>query len=133
MGTNICFGEGIMIGMDGDGNLYPIGSITIDDDDLMNMECDRCHGRCEEEMTEEEYERELGFMTLDMIRNLIKEVIFNDPATVVIWWDGTKTVVKCNEGDTYNKEFGLLACITKKFTGNTGRWNEILKDWCKDD
>ena len=33
----------------------------------------------------------------------IKKVIFNDPATVVIWDDGTKTVVKCSEGDTYSE------------------------------
>lgn len=25
----------------------------------------------------------------------IKKVIFNDPATIVLWNDGTKTVVKC--------------------------------------
>lgn len=32
----------------------------------------------------------------------IKNVIFNDPATIVFWKDGTKTVVKCqkDKGDT---------------------------------
>ena len=42
-------------------------------------------------------------------KNTIKDVIFNDPATIVIWKDGTKTVVKCQTetGDTYNKELGL--------------------------
>lgn len=34
----------------------------------------------------------------------IKKVIFNDPATIILWKDGTKTVVKCQEGDTYDKE-----------------------------
>ena len=33
-------------------------------------------------------------MTMNMIRN----VIFNDPATIVIWADGTKTVVKAVGG-----------------------------------
>ena len=28
----------------------------------------------------------------------IKNVIFNEPATIIIWKDGTKTVVKCQEG-----------------------------------
>lgn len=28
----------------------------------------------------------------------IKNVIFNDPVTVVIWLDGTKTIVRCGEG-----------------------------------
>ena len=29
----------------------------------------------------------------------IKDVIFNEPATIIIWKDGTKTVVKCQEGE----------------------------------
>ena len=59
----------------------------------------------------------------------IKDVIFNNPATVVIWEDGTKTVVKCQEGDTYNEELGLAMCISKKFFGNKGNFNEVFKKW----
>lgn len=43
-----------------------------------------------------------------------EKVIFNDPATIVIWKDGTKTVVKCMEGDIYNPEVGLAMCVCKK-------------------
>lgn len=59
----------------------------------------------------------------------IKEVIFNDPATVVIWSDGSKTVVKCQPGDTYSKETGLALCIAKKYLGNKGNFNEVFKKW----
>lgn len=59
----------------------------------------------------------------------IKNVIFNDPATVVIWEDGTKTVVKCQPGDTYSKETGLALCIAKKYLGNKGNFNEVFKKW----
>lgn len=59
----------------------------------------------------------------------IKNVIFNDPATVVIWSDGTKTVVKCQPGDTYSKETGLALCIAKKSLGNKGNFNEVFKKW----
>jgi len=59
----------------------------------------------------------------------IKKVIFNNPATVVIWEDGTKTVVKCQEGDTYSEELGLAMCIAKKFFGNKGNFNEVFKKW----
>ena len=59
----------------------------------------------------------------------IVKVIFNDPATVVIWSDGTKTVVKCQEGDTYSKETGLALCIAKKYLGNKGNFNEVFKKW----
>lgn len=59
----------------------------------------------------------------------IKKVIFNNPATVVIWEDGTKTVVKCQKGDTYSEELGLAMCIAKKFFGNKGDFNEVFKKW----
>lgn len=62
-------------------------------------------------------------------RNGIKDVIFNNPATVVIWEDGTKTVVKCQKGDTYSEELGLAMCIAKKFFGNKGNFNEVFKKW----
>lgn len=55
-----------------------------------------------------------------------KEVIFNDPATIVIWSDGTKTVVKCSENDTYNKEVGLAMCVAKKYFGNKGNYNDVF-------
>lgn len=59
----------------------------------------------------------------------ITKVIFNDPATIVIWADGTKTVVKCQPGDTYSKETGLALCIAKKYLGNKGNFNEVFKKW----
>ena len=59
----------------------------------------------------------------------IERVIFNDPATVVFWKDGQKTVVKCQEGDSYNEQTGLLMCIAKRYFGNTGRFNDVLHEW----
>lgn len=59
----------------------------------------------------------------------IKNVIFNDPATIVLWEDGTKTIVKCQDGDTYSEELGLAMCIAKKALGNKGNFNEVFKKW----
>ena len=61
----------------------------------------------------------------------IKKVIFNDPATVVIWDDGTKTVVKCSEGDTYSGWSGLAFCICKKLMGD--EFHKVFKHWCDRD
>lgn len=61
--------------------------------------------------------------------NTIRNVIYNNPATIVKWRDGTKTVVKCQDGDTYNPETGLAMCIIKKLYGNKGRYNDIFKKW----
>ena len=59
----------------------------------------------------------------------IKKVYFNDPATVVLWKDGTKTVVKCSEEDVYDPQTGLLMCMAKKMYGNNGKFNDILREW----
>lgn len=63
----------------------------------------------------------------------IKKVHFNDPATVVIWEDGTKTVVKCGEEDIYDPQTGLLMCIAKKAYGNKGKFNDILREWVSEE
>ena len=63
----------------------------------------------------------------------IKDVRFSPPATIVFWSDNTKTVVKAQSGELYDAEKGLLACIVKRITGNTGAYNEILKKWTKED
>lgn len=59
----------------------------------------------------------------------IKKVIFNDPATIVLWADGTKTVVKCREDDVYDEQTGLLLCMAKKMYGNDGKFNDVLRKW----
>lgn len=61
----------------------------------------------------------------------IKKVIFNDPATIVLWDDGTKTVVKCSEGDTYSEWSGLAFCICKKLMGD--EFHKVFKHWCDRD
>ena len=59
----------------------------------------------------------------------IKDVIFNPPATIVLWEDGTKTVVKCQARDTYSKEVGLAMAICKKAFGNKGAYNDVFNKW----
>lgn len=59
----------------------------------------------------------------------IKSVIFNDPATIVIWKDGSKTVVKCGEGDTFDPEKGLAMAIAKRVYGDKGSYYKTFKKW----
>ena len=63
----------------------------------------------------------------------IEKVIFNDPATIVYWKDGTKTVVKCQDGDVYDKEKGLAMCVAKKFFGNKGNFNKVFNKFIGED
>ena len=55
----------------------------------------------------------------------IKEVIFHYPATIINWKDGTKTVVKCEEGVELDKKVGFLLCLCKKFFDNHAYGNII--------
>ena len=61
----------------------------------------------------------------------IEKVIFDKPATIVYWSDGSKTVVVCQEGDIYDEEKGLAMCVAKKALGNNyavgGKFKKALK------
>lgn len=59
----------------------------------------------------------------------ITNVIFNDPATIVFWSDGTKTVVKCQDGDVFDPEKGLAMAISKKAMGNKGSYFNVIDKW----
>lgn len=59
----------------------------------------------------------------------IKKVIFSYPATIVLWEDGSKTVVKCQDDELFDPEKGLAMAISKKALGNTGRYYEEFKKW----
>lgn len=59
----------------------------------------------------------------------IKQVYFNEPVTVVLWENGDKTIVRCQNGDAYSKESGLAIAIMKYMSGNKGKFNDIFKKW----
>ena len=53
------------------------------------------------------------------IPGMIDRVIFNDPATIIYWKDGSKTVVKRSEDDIWDPEKGFCMAIIKKLYGRT--------------
>lgn len=71
-------------------------------------------------------ERELAMLVPE-----IKNVIFNNPATIVFWSDGTKTIVKCQKDETYDPEKGLSMAIAKKALGNKYEYYNTIKHWLK--
>lgn len=48
----------------------------------------------------------------------VEKVIFNPPATVVMWADGSKTVVKTH-GEEFSEEHGLAMAIARKYFGGS--------------
>lgn len=60
----------------------------------------------------------------------IKNVIFNDPATIVFWNDSSKTVVKTQNGEDFDPEKGLAMAICKKMIGDNKRgYYKTFKKW----
>ena len=62
----------------------------------------------------------------------IEKVIFNDPATIVLWSDGSKTVVKCTN-EEFDKEKCLAMAICKRVLGNKGNYFNEFRKWIKDE
>lgn len=60
---------------------------------------------------------------------MINRVIFNDPATIVYWADGSKTIVKCGPHDIFEPEKGLAMACMKKMFGNSGAFHSVLKEY----
>ena len=57
----------------------------------------------------------------------VKKVIINNPAVIIYWNDGTKTVVKCGKEDTFDAEKGFAIAMCKKLYGNTEFGKELAK------
>lgn len=69
----------------------------------------------------------------DFVFPEIKNVIFNPPATIVFWNDGTKTVVKCQNDEAFDNEKGITVAFFKKMHGNKGHYFEEIKKWTEKD
>lgn len=61
-----------------------------------------------------------------------KNIIFNPPATVVFWKDGTKTVVKCAKDATYSPYYGFLAALAKKIFKSNNFINNLVDKYAMD-
>jgi len=59
----------------------------------------------------------------------VDKIIFNDPATVVVWQDGSKTVVKAMEEDVFQPEVGFAMAVMKKAFGSHCAYKRFIKEW----
>lgn len=73
-------------------------------------------------------------LSVNLVTNLMKDkytpkkIIFNGPATVVFWKDGTKTVVKRAEKDPDNRYNAFCAALAKKIFKSNSKVNSIVKN-----
>lgn len=70
--------------------------------------------------------KEEKIMRFDSCKPTIKNVIFNDPATIVFWSDGSKTVVKCGDDEDFDPEKGIAMACMKKLLGTNKTGSNYL-------
>lgn len=58
----------------------------------------------------------------------IEKVIYNKPAVIVVWSDGTKTRSTCDKDDIWNPELGLMLGVMKKLMGQDFT-AKLYRDW----
>ena len=63
----------------------------------------------------------------------VKRIVYHDPATIVFWQDGTKTVVKCMDGEPFEKYAGFCAALAKKVFGSTSKAKKVAGAKKKDE
>lgn len=73
-----------------------------------------------------------SFVPIDKAIPEVKRIIFHNPATIVFWKDGTKTVVKCMEDQEFSKYYGFLAAVVKKCYGNNSKINRMIEKYGED-
>ena len=66
----------------------------------------------------------------DLIDRKIVKVIFNDPATIILWDDGEKTVVMTQDGEPFDEEKGFLMAVAKYLNKGKGSYFNLIKKHC---
>ncbi len=54
------------------------------------------------------------------------EIIFNPPATICTFPDGSKVVVKCASDEEFVEEEGVMACIVKKLFSSRNAFKKLV-------
>ena len=90
--------------------------------------CPMCNEGCDEPAPLRE--PAFGGAFYDEYGNLIyiEKVIYNKPAVIVIWSDGTKTRSTCDKEDIWNPELGLMLDVMKKVMGQDFT-AKLYRDW----
>ena len=89
-------------------------------------------GICEKEELRKEILSKMATINVAKTKNFyslnVSKIIFNPPATIVFWEDGTKTVVKCSAEDEFNEYYGLLAALGKKVYENNSQIKKLIDE-----
>lgn len=57
-----------------------------------------------------------------------EKIIYSGNRTIVMWNDGTKTIVKCGEGQEFDEYTGFIAAYAKKMFNSTSGLKKLIKN-----
>lgn len=108
-----------------DGTAVKVHAIPFDVDPCDN-DCKNCDELCydEDECYDVEFEAEPVCYGIPEV----ERVIISGPATTILWEDGTKTTVKCIEGQPQDRYAGFCAAVCKKLFGSTSAAKKLLDE-----
>lgn len=92
-------------------------------------DCDDCCDCCDAAMPDMERAINLLLEEDDVLPIVPSRVIFSGPATIALWPDGEKSIVKCQPGDEYDAEKGLMAVLLKYYMGNDNTFNDVINSF----
>lgn len=77
-----------------------------------------------------EKKRKFAERGTDEMKNVdVKKIIFSCPKTIVLWNDGTKTIVSMSKDETnFDPEAAFCAAYTKKMFGTNSKIKRIIKE-----
>lgn len=77
-----------------------------------------------------EKERKFAERGTDEMKNVdVKKIIFNGRKTIVLWTDGTKTIVSMSKDETnFDPEAAYCAAYTKKMFGTNSKIKRVIKE-----
>lgn len=61
----------------------------------------------------------------------VKQIIYSGPKTIIIWSDGSKTIVSCSKNDVYDRYAGFCAAVTKKIFGSNSNIKKVINQCTK--
>lgn len=109
-----CSDEVTFTALDGNKRTYNIPSLSIEIKNSQSFQ----------DAWDEVFNKGCIFNTKASIPN-VKRIVYHDPATIVFWQDGTKTVVKCMDGEPFEKYAGFCAALAKKVFGSTSKAKKV--------
>ena len=56
-----------------------------------------------------------------------KKIIYRGDKTIVLWEDGTRTMVKCTKDDTFCEDHGFAMALAKKIFGSRGAYMDYVE------